>query len=57
MFFTYRWPDIMKELSGSTKIHIGWKYYQGFIHNTYHGDHIETDHHAILLMTKDVAIL
>ena len=39
----YYWPDKMK-LFSSGGAHKGWKYYLVVIHNTYHGEHIETDH-------------
>ena len=44
------WAEIIYN-GGSYK---GWKYYQGIIHNAYHGDNIETDHQVILLMQEDV---
>ena len=50
VFFPYRWPDEVKAFSVSSNIHRGWKYYQGVIHNTYHGRHIKTDHRIILSM-------
>ena len=54
VFCLYRWPDGVKEFSGSSNIHRGWKDYQGVIHNTYHGGHIETDHHIICSMIEDM---
>ena len=45
----------MKEFSGSSNIQIGWKYYQGFIHNIYHGINIETDHQFTHSMPEYVA--
>ena len=46
MFCPYRWTDGLKEFySGGA--HKGWKYDQGLINNTYHGGHIETNHHVI----------
>ena len=45
----------MKELSGIINIQRGWKYYQGFIHNTYHGGNIETYRHVIFLMPEDIS--
>ena len=46
VFCPYRWPDGMKEFSGSGK-HKWWKDCNRVIHNTYHGGHIKTDHHFI----------
>ena len=45
--FPYPWLDGTQELSGSINIQIEFKEYQGVIHNTYHGGHIETDNHFI----------
>ena len=36
------------------RAHEGWKDYQGLIHNTYHGGHIETDHIFICSIPEDV---
>ena len=42
----YLWPDRLKAFSiGDT--HKGWKYYQGVIHNYYHGSSIGTDDYII----------
>ena len=54
VFFPYRWPDGGKSFSGSINIQRGWKHYHRVINNTYHGGHIETDHHVICLMPEDV---
>ena len=42
----------MKEFSGSYNIQRDWNYCQGLIHNTYHGENIKTDHHAICSMSE-----
>ena len=39
-----RWNRI---IFWSSNIQIGCKEYQGVIHNTYNGEHIETDRHVI----------
>ena len=53
MLCPHRWPNGLKEFSsGST--HKEWKYYQGVIHNTYHGGNIETYHVVICSMLEDV---
>ena len=44
----------MKEFSGLSNIKIGWNDYQGVIHNTYHGGHIENYHHFICSIPEDV---
>ena len=54
MFCPYPWPYGVKDFYGSRNIQIGWKYYQGVIHNTYYGGHIETDHHIICLILEYV---
>ena len=46
--------DGVKEFSGSINIHRGWKDYQGSIHNTYHGGHIETYHRVRFSIAEDV---
>ena len=38
----------------SINIQSGWKYYKGVIHNTYQFGYIETNHHVILSITKDI---
>ena len=45
----------MKEFSGIRNIQTVCKDYQGVIHNTYHGGHIETYHHVICSILEDVA--
>ena len=55
VFYPYRWPDELTEFSGSRKIQIDWKDYQGVIHNTYYGRNIETDHYVICSMPEYVA--
>ena len=45
----------MKEFSGIRNIQIVCKDYQGVIHNTYHGEHIETYQHVICSIPEDVA--
>ena len=54
VFSPYHWPYGLKEfaLSGT---HKGRNYFQGVIHNTYHGGHIETDHYVIFSITWDVS--
>ena len=34
--------------------HKEWKYYQGIIHNTYHGGNIETYHHVLCSIPEDM---
>ena len=53
VFYTYRWTNVLKAFS-SGSAHKGWKDYQGVIHNTYYGGHIETGHHVICSMPEDV---
>ena len=53
VFCSYHFPNAPKEFSGGS-VHKGWKDYQGVIHNTYHGRHIETDHNVICSITEDV---
>ena len=55
LFPPYLWPDGLKEFSGSSHIHRGWKDYQGVIRNTYYGRNIETDHHVICSIPEDMA--
>ena len=47
MFFPYHFLGGMKEFSVSINIQKGWKDYQGVVHNIYHGENIETDHHVV----------
>ena len=54
VFPPYCWPDGVKVFYESRNIQIGWKYYQGVIHNTYHGGNIETYHVVICSMLEDV---
>ena len=46
--------DIRDEIFFSSDTHKGWKYYQGIIHNKYHGGNIKTDRHVICLIPEDV---
>ena len=50
VLFSYRWIYGLEEFSVSSNIQRGCKDYQGVIHNTYHGENIETDHHVIVSM-------
>ena len=54
MFFPNRCIDGVKEVPVISSIQIGWKDYQGVIHNTYHCGNIEIDHHVICSMPEDV---
>ena len=56
MFCIYRYPDGGEEFSQSSNIQIVWKEYQGGIHRTYHGVHIETYHQVIGSMPECLAI-
>ena len=52
VFCPYRWPNGQNFFSSGIT-HKEWKDYQGIVHNTYHGENIETDHHVICLMPED----
>ena len=54
VFCPYHWKYGVKAFSGSSNIQRGWKDYQGVIHNTYFGGHIETDHYFMCLIPEDV---
>ena len=53
---TYHFLNELKEFSCGIS-HKGWKDYQGLINDTYHGRHVETDHHFICSIPEDVAKL
>ena len=55
MFCPYHWPYGVKLFSRSINIQRVWKDYQEVIHNTYHGEHIKTNHHVICSMPEDMA--
>ena len=46
MFCTYRCSYGLKQFSSGSE-NKGWEYYQGAVHNIYHGGNIETDHRVI----------
>ena len=48
------WPGGLKYFSGIVT-YKRCNYFQGVIYNTYHGGHVETGHHVILLMPEDVS--
>ena len=54
-FCPYHWIDGVKEFSVSSNIQRGCKYYQGVIHNTYHGGNIENDHQVKCSISKGSA--
>ena len=54
--FPYHFLNELKEFSSGIS-HKGWKDYQGLINDTYHGRHVETDHHFICSIPEDVAKL
>ena len=45
------WGEI---IYGSNTIQRYWKDYKVIIHNTYHGGHIENDHHFICSILEDM---
>ena len=53
MFYPYHWPNGLKELPSGIA-HKEWKCYQGIIHNTHHGENIETNPQVICFITGDV---